>query len=396
MKVCRTMDSFFNLSVGLAVLLVAADAPPVTAQSTVSEIASYLRSFRNNLAIEARGNQSQSDAEGLVTAEVSVLARRLDGRGLFSLRTETYRRNRKAPVSMQNDFVVYDSGSVLGAQRRLTDALEQSGPGALKLWSKEIAGVQTVSGENVIVKLGESAIVLWWLGRTPLELYLVDESSSSKWDSGRLLAKSRFGVIELEVFEGQHIPAWIRVTKTLGHDCLVGSLANWYSPFQAEATSSSMVEVIPDGAPPEPATPKVVEIVWECAMKDLQFAERQIFPRTFDVVSTTRFANGGESRFETHLTVESLELSPSLSVADLSSQLNFPVGTSVVVASAPHLPYRWDGEKAVPGVASISPVSEESTPVSPRGRLLLLLLLNGLLLILASIAYLAYRRRRDI
>ena len=315
-------------------------------------------------------------AHGVLEVAYSASAEAGDSRMRIVIRSAVDRKLlsiAKASTSkggMQTDFELHPNREVFFSQARVGVDFRQPASytygNTMKLYSSEVGGrSQKINKENVFTALGEAGILIWWIGRTPLEMYL-KEPATIQWRDERLFASGPYGELELAVSaENNWLPTYLRLRKTKAHKCFVGTVEKWYSPFEDAERSDGAEDIIPDGAEPEPEIPQVQEITWECHVSDFQKSDGIVYPGKFLSVCKFRLGDGSSTKLTTHLNVSRCDFRPTLSDADTRTELKFPVGARVVVDGAIHIPYRWDGMEAVPGVFSVEP----DKPISPiRGN----------------------------
>tara|TARA_R110002049_G_scaffold46487_1_gene135225 strand:+ start:190840 stop:192072 length:1233 start_codon:yes stop_codon:yes gene_type:complete len=228
------------------------------------------------------------------------------------------------------DIISYRDGDVMFFQTD-TDGLSNQIDRnlGLLLFSDRIAGSQKFDSETLIHSLNDAAIVVWNLGDFPIVKYL---------DSADLVSVSRMGRISEVVAEGILGKLMLRVDSS--HGWLPESFELLKLPFHRTA-NGTVSSVFGDSVP---------KVEWTGAISSFSgSSESGYFPSELNV---TRLIASADERLETEISIEQVVFDPELSESDFQTKIRIPVGEQVRVDEADHLPYIWDGERAVPGVVN--------------------------------------------
>lgn len=360
--------------------------------------------FESQASLDADGQQVfRTEGAEDVVVESRVKIRRERDRSFISLANIT-RRSGAKPWCIQNDFEILENGNVLGAQSNLTDTFEQLpfGEGSremLTLWSKEIAGHQALTRENVLFKMAESSVLVWWVGRVPLSLYLKEASKvvEEPLDDGavRISGVSPYGDIELIASaRSGWLPRWFRVTKGAESRCVEGTVASWFMPEIEEEDEGVLPDGAPEGGDKVPRPPVIASVTWECNVKKFsKDGTGRFYPASLDVRRSCEFSGSPDESIETKFDIGFADFSLDHDDVELKTALRFPNGFHVVVADAEHLPFKWDGSAVIPGVPSVrSDTLVLASADDSSSMLWRLVLINVVLLVCVSIGF-AYRRR---
>lgn len=248
--------------------------------------------------------------------------------------------------SQRNDYVIYDDGVVLSIQAELDENLEQvpisRSSLSLVLSNKHLVDARVRTKASVYNYLGDTATAVWILGHSPIVDYLEG--------NGELKAELTDGVAKV-VSDG-----------SLGSFEAELSKKNGWLPREFFIRKSMDTKLfgrpvrdllIPEGEKnPDPAhLLRLVEwngrvIEFETTAEQVIYASRIYvdFRMVFDsgAVNSTKCII--KLKDITHDSDESCETGILIPV-------DYPVG----VDGAPHLPYKWDGHKAVPGIPDMPP-----------------------------------------
>ena len=133
---------------------------------------------------------------------------------------------------------------------------------------------------------------------------------------------------------------------------------------------------------------KVNSIVWKGKCSKFETMDGDIIvPKDVEISRLTDFKENPNEEIKTYASIESISFSPSLDSA--FSGIVIPVGFEVTVRNASHIPYRWDGKTAVPGIPELA--RNVSAPAIFRGsganRLVSMSLLFVVLIVACAVLY---------
>lgn len=402
---CITFNSLrlrevpLRLVLGLVFLASGFSAERLAAQdqSVVDEVLRALSRYAEDLSLVAQVDVRLEGAHGGLREEGLFTYRSGSGRRLISFKRALVEEG-SPTIRTQNDLVFLPDGSVLSCQAKLDDSLQQLFGDdydphlSLLLFSRSIAGKQKIDGESAISYFVELEPSIWWIGRTPLWLYLEGGASfeQTPLQDGHVLLNSEnaYGEVSLEVGEADGwLPRKFRVVKRGNHRLKEGTALEWFTPKVVDADPS---DVFPEGRGPEQASKSkgIREIIWEGTASQFSADSQNRWSAwKMHVKKTVSYFEKPPAVYLVQLDIESLEFSPSFSEGAFETSLVFPPDFEVTVDEAAHIPYKWDGKRPVPGI-SAPPKLDRQPLVAVGGPRLVGLIGINLLLLVAIVAVL--------
>ncbi len=263
-------------------------------------------------------------------------------------------------LRLKNDYLIYENGEVLSLQAQLGEDLEQvltdGNSLMLLLSSKSLVEAPVRSRQDVYGYLGESGAAIWILGSSPIKDYLEA--------NGKLVTELTDGGVK------------VTSSGRLGSFAAELSKANGWLPHEFSIVKSARVKLfgrfVRDLLIPEEEdkpNPKHLlrSVEWNGrALEYKTTPEGAWYASKLSVVSKLIFEGGQVNT--TRCTIDISDAGFSLDDADASCEtsIEVPVGYQVSIEEAPHLPYRWNGEKAVPGIPDM-PRREASVAMRGEG-----------------------------
>lgn len=256
----------------------------------------------------------------------------------------------------RTEFIIQPRGQVLSAQWLVDDAGEEvpSEDGnnsiGLLLSDSTIAPGQNVRDQaNIYSSLDESAFPLGYYGYSPLEHYLTGTIVREDRVDGlvEMQIDSEYGSLELTL-DPQHgsLPTHIQLTKNRDDIVVDGPVRTFFNPSPPETD----VPLIDPGPMIESPENEATQMQWDIEFTEFkQLPTGDWYPSQSNATYRVDFAN--QPSWVTHSSLSVSELSPEDATCDFT--VTFPEGTSVSIEGAYHLPYRWDGKAAVPGVPDL-------------------------------------------
>ncbi|MGH7135395.1 MAG: hypothetical protein ACREHD_06615 [Pirellulales bacterium] len=312
--------------------------------------------FKASSKRRSSGSDGSSNGDTLVEQERAVL-RHLGSRVLYSRSSKYVNPRKESPNFHQCDFVVYDDGDVLQINTRLDSSYNQI-PGelgdlSLTLYSQRIAGTQKRDRDSTLRLPIEFATVTWFVGGCRLLEYLdhAEKSSITLHEKGAIVdVQSQLGNMHLSISQRYGwLPTDFEIVKKPEHrsvDRQDKTIADIYAANSIDVES----------------------LLWSGEVKEFATDKNGFwFAKDIRLTRLSRFRNRPEGRIEVETEVEELSFSPDLKEEDFHTKLVVPMGYSVTVDGATHLPYRWDGERAVPGVPEL-PASSKRTDLQDIAR----------------------------
>lgn len=299
-------------------------------------------------------------------------------RSLISMKSKFESPGTDAAFS-QNDFILYDSGDVLSCQASLDSSLRQvdgvtSSLGFL-LYSKRLAGKQRLDKRSMFTNLNDAGAALWIVGYAPLRNH-IDEASeltiTPTDDGAEIHSRSEYGRLSLTLAKSSGwLPRSIQLTKGPEHKTIGGLVRDVYGS---------------SGANP------VTSIKWIAEFTDFTRDNDGRYAPKHATVLRQEVSEAGIARSETTtIELDRVIFDPPLTASDFRTEIVAPVDYPVTVNEASHLPFKWDGEAAVPGVPIDPERIVESLAGSGGGKRTLLIALNVALVLVLALLF--WRKR---
>jgi hypothetical protein len=321
---------------------------------------------------QTRSSGSDGSSRGETFTERHMLFRHAGSRVLSSVKWKFVSPAKELPSYWQSDAIVHESGDVQSLFAPL-DSLYQHVQGdsrstRLILYSERLAGVQQRNRESVLRMPTEFGPVVWNIGGFGLLEHLDSAASLSIkhfQDRALLNLESELGSLELSLSNRYGwLPQAFKLVTKPEHITVGGTLRDVFAEGSIEVLSR----------------------VWEGEVKEFATDRRgQWYAKEIRFSRISRHRNHPEGVTAIETRVEDLGFTPVLRDKDFRSDIVVPVGHMVSIDGASHLPYRWDGKKAVPDV----PVWWEGNAIgnlSDRpGTRVLLIVFNVLLLLIVSL-----------
>jgi len=330
----------------------------------------------DNLDLKATAHiQYPDDNGGVVVSTLDVAVKRLGPRSLISTKNVVDRPGSQ-PWRMQEEFLVYKNGDVLRCQAPLDADLKQVESRrklAIGLHSKRLAGTQEYDPNTVYFALNDAGAALWIVGYAPLLDYLDGASRIEITRSGtrtEILAAGEQGRLRLTTSSSSGwLPQLFEIVKEPEHQTIGGPVASVYQN-------------------------SVRSVVWTGTVEDFTSdSDGRWAPAKMSIQRRTHWKEKSPEAIDTAILLEQVGFDPPLTESDFHFSIVAPVGYPVNVRGASHLPYRWDGQAAVPGVPESPPERAQQVdrkkiekPGASRRNLPILLMINAVLLVILVLA----------
>ncbi|MGQ0601072.1 MAG: hypothetical protein ACT4QE_05170 [Anaerolineales bacterium] len=320
-----------------------------------------------------------SDADLIVESTVLEVTR-LGGKARVSLKSSSERSGRKASP-IQNDILIYTNGEVLTCQAALDSSLRQvegvTDDLGFILYSKRLAGTQRLDAQSAYNNLNDAGAVLWLIGYASLEDYMngaSDLRATSTNEGAEIRAASNYGDLSLTLSKRHGwLPRSIRVVKKPGHRTVGGLVRDVYGNGDT-------------------AAPAVKAVTWVANIDDFNAdSAGRWAPKRISVSRDTMSNSGSLGRVETAIDLELVDFDPKPLEGEFSTDIVAPVGFPVTLSDASHLPFKWDGNAAVPGVPINAEKMIERLAETGSGKRNLLIGINVVLVL--ALLFLLWRKR---
>lgn len=331
------VDVRYTIAIASVLLLpLAAPSEEIDRQEIVRQVREALARYEN-VALQAIV-RTHNEADGGEKAELfhrksELEVKRLGLLSFISIKSVT-NRPEKEPWSMRNDFIVSENGDVLSFQAPIDTSFRQivsqtKGLG-IQLDSARLAGSQKLNRESVWSVLNDAGIALWVIGYAPLIDYIN-------------------GAPKLTVVPND-TGAEIRGTSDQGRFQLLVSSSNGWLPQSFEIvkegehrTVGGIVDKVYEGT--------VAFDSWTGTVEGFdKLPDGRWAPTRMDVRRRTNFKDKPTKTLDTKIEFERMTYDPPLQQSDFQTDIVVPLGFSVSVAGAEHLPFRWNGKAVVPGL----------------------------------------------
>lgn len=286
-------------------------------------------------------------------------------------------------VTYLNESILYENGEVLEAQARLDNKSLEQVEGVnddllFGLNSKAIAGTQRIDRSSMYFNLKDAVAACWVIGYWPLhqQISAADKISSHTSDDGKIIidCESIYGHLQLELSkEHDFLPSAISLTKLPIH------MSNGKRVAEIDMVGDG--ELWPKGG--------VKRIKWQVTVDKFGSSDGFAFPKVMSVLQNVISQQGPVTSTSTEIQIEKCVFRQSFDDAEWLPRIKSPVGHSVTIRGAEHLPYVWNGEKAVPQATSLGDIaaSFQRRVWSGSG------LIGINLLFLAIVMYLLWKRQ---
>ncbi|GEM_PF-1674861 len=254
-------------------------------------------------------------------------------------------------IAFLTERMLYENNEVLNAQARLDNKLLEQVEGVnddlmFSLNSKEIAGTQKIDRSSFYFDLNDAAAAFWVIGYWPLHKQLLEaeEISSRTSDDGKIIVdcKSIYGHLQLELSkEHDFLPSVISLSKFPMH------MSN--GKLVSEIDMAGDGEFWPKGG--------VRKIEWRVTIIKFDRSDGIAFPRVMSVHQEVMSQQGPVTSVVTDIQIEKCIFRKSFDDSEWLLRIKAPVGHSVAIRGAEHLPYVWNGEKAVPQATSLGDIA---------------------------------------
>ena len=289
---------------------------------------------------ESLSNFDHVDLEATVHATLSssttatqfLRVKRHGSRALISWK-EFVDRPGKETWRAQHDACVYGNGDVLQCQVAIDSSLKQvSGPAnlALVLNSSRLAKSQEVDAKSVYYGLNDASAALWVIGYQSITDMLKNASSVqlvSRDAGAEVRAFGAYGRLKLVLSAANGwLPQSFELIKDPGHETVRGTVADVYKN-------------------------SVTFVSWTGKVSDFTVdSAGRWAPARMTVERRTEWKDRPSEPDTTTIEFQRVTFDPALTEADFQTDIAAPVGYPVSIRGADHLPYRWDGVAAVPGI----------------------------------------------
>jgi hypothetical protein len=257
-----------------------------------------------------------------------------------------------ATDSTMYEYLISEAGDVLAIQAMFDDSQHQKpindAPENLLivLSNKQLVnpGMRIRTKQTVYGILGDAAFAYWSVGNSPIEDYLESDQLAVNLTSSGADVKSegKLGEFSAELSkEHGWLPRKFSIIKLADSEIEGRAIRNI---FDAE---------VPEGVLINEKLPKIVieRMEWHCTVVDFARSTEGVwYPSEISYVGRTVFGGGGVNSGESRVLVS---LRDQADGDSCKPSIEIPIGFQVGVEGAPHLPHRWDGEKAVPGLQDL-------------------------------------------
>lgn len=272
---------------------------------------------------------------GVSTIDLGV--KRSGSRSLMSIR-ELVDRPGAEVWRLQQEFLAYENGDILQCQAKLDSSLKQidkTNGLSIVLHSKKLAGIQERDRTSMSFALNDVAAALWFIGYMPLLEYLDNAPTIevTLGENGAVVhSASEYGKLTLTASrDSGWLPASFELVKEPEHKTAGGLVADVYEN-------------------------SVTRVTWTGGAKDFTTdSEGRWAPARMDVHRRTEWRKEPVETIDTAIEIERITFDPQLADSDFQISIVAPVGYAVNIRGAEHLPYKWDGQAAIPGIPDIPP-----------------------------------------
>lgn len=322
-----------------------------------------------------------SNAETVVESTALRVSRQVQ-RALISMKSKTDRPAQDSWL-MQNDFIVYDNDDVLSCQAGIDLSLAQvkgvNDDLGFLLYSARLAGEQRLDRQSVYGNLNDSGAALWIIGYAPLSDYLdgpLGPVVNVTEDGAEIEAASAFGLLTAKLSKSHGwLPKSFRIEKNREHKTVGGLVGDVYASETGVGVEQRVTSVTWTG--------KIDSFVSDDAGRWA--------PKRMTVTRTTNAGKTLIGSIVTTIDLEQVTFNPSLTELDFHTDIVAPLGYPVTVNNATHLPYKWDGTGAAPGVPIDPQRLIEGVAEPGNGKRILLILANVALVLVLIV--LLWRKR---
>ncbi len=314
-----------------------------------------------------------------------LLLRREGDRALLSVVSA-----RDKPIRFQTDRV-FDHGRLLYVNERVDSDGRQvdSGNMVLSLTSPDLAGPEhKETMATFLTSVEFVSIVFGALDEFPIVDYVGEGADVQVQPDGDLVhvrARSDLGLLQLWLDpDAGFLPRRLHLVKQ-AHDRTSGGRR--VNDMDMNTSDGSLWP-----------TGRLERLEWSADDIDLRKSGDRAYIHELQLIEKRHAADGAAITIKATCVVDEITFSPEFTDDDFRPLLKIPVGASVGIDGAEHLPYEWDGEKVVPrsrqrqAEVAVEAARKRGGSVSGGLRLPWLIGINAAL-IAAIAAVLWYQRR---